>query len=108
MALLLIRTRVGMIYEVAKMNALLGLPLGRVSHLNPLSIFFILQFIISLAGGFTSAMLTIFLLRLGDRASMEPIGVGIVVGLVVTAGLVALYAITVTATTSDEKLSKLK
>jgi hypothetical protein len=108
MALLLIRTRVGMIYEVAKMNALLGLPLGRVSHLNPLSIFFILQFIISLAGGFTSAMLTIFLLRLGDRVSMEPIGVGIVVGILVTVGLVALYAITVTATTSDEKLRKLK
>ncbi len=29
-AFLLIRTRVGLIYEVAKMNALLGLPLGRV------------------------------------------------------------------------------
>src|SRR5690242_11083261 len=35
MAFLMIRTRVGLIYEVAKMNALLGLPVGRVQHLNP-------------------------------------------------------------------------
>ena len=108
MALLLIRTRVGMIYEVAKMNVLLGLPLGRVSHLNPLSIFFILQFIISLAGGFTSAMFTIFMIRLADPMSVLSVVVGALVGIVVTIGLVALYAITVTATTSDEKLSKLK
>ena len=107
MALLLIRTRVGMIYEVAKMNALLKLPLGRVSHVNPLSIFFILQFIISLAGGFTAAMFTIFMIRLAEPASGMAIVVGAIVGVVITIGLVALYAITVTATTSDEKLKKL-
>ncbi len=38
MGLLLIRTRVGLIYEVAKMNALLGLPIGRVQRLSPMSI----------------------------------------------------------------------
>src|SRR3954464_15526497 len=32
---LLVRTRVGLIYEVAKMNALLGLPMGRVSRNSP-------------------------------------------------------------------------
>jgi hypothetical protein len=107
MALLLIRTRVGMIYEVAKMNALLKLPLGRVSHVNPLSIFFILQFIISLAGGFTAAMFTIFMIRLSQPASVLEVVIGTIVGVVITVGLVALYAITVTATTSDEKLRKL-
>ena len=66
MAFLLIRTRVGMIYEVAKMNALLGLPIGRVSHINPLSVFFILQMIISLAGGFTAAMFTLFMVHFAD------------------------------------------
>ena len=43
MAFLLIRTRIGLIYEVAKMNVLLGLPLGRVKAIQPLSIFFIMQ-----------------------------------------------------------------
>ena len=107
MALLMIRTRVGMIYEVAKMNALLKLPLGRVSHINPLSIFFILQAIISLAGGFTAAMFTIFMIRLAEPASVMGIVIGTVIGVAITVGLIALYAITVTATTSDEKLRKL-
>jgi hypothetical protein len=107
MALLMIRTRVGMIYEVAKMNALLKLPLGRVSHVNPLSVFFILQLIISLAGGFTSAMFTIFMIRLAEPASVMGVVIGAIVGVLITVGLVAFYAITVTATTSDEKLKKL-
>src|SRR5262249_35771907 len=47
-AFMMIRTRVGLIYEVAKMNALLGLPVGRVQRIAPLSIFFIMQAIISL------------------------------------------------------------
>src|SRR6516164_2215164 len=36
-AFLLIRTRAGLIYEAAKMNTLLGLPIGRVKRVNPLS-----------------------------------------------------------------------
>ena len=44
------------IYEVAKMNALLGLPVGRVQRINPLSIFFIMQAIISVAGGASAAL----------------------------------------------------
>ena len=58
MALLLIRTRVGLIYEVAKMNALLGLPMGRVQRISPLSIHFIMQALISLAGGASAALFT--------------------------------------------------
>jgi hypothetical protein len=104
---MMIRTRVGIIYEVAKMNALLNRPLGRVSHLNPLSIFFLLQSIISLAGGGTSAMFTIFMMRLAGHGSWMAIAVGAGVGVAITIGLTALYAITVAATTSDEKLQKL-
>src|SRR5262249_15300424 len=48
---LLIRTRIGLIYEVAKMNVLLGLPIGRVQRVNPLSIFFIMHLLVALAGG---------------------------------------------------------
>jgi len=108
MAFLLIRTRVGMIYEVAKMNALLGLPVGRVSHVNPLSIFFILQTIISLAGGFTGAMLAVFMAHWFDPDTAHAGWIGAVVGVLLTSGLMALYIITVTVTTSDERLRKLK
>src|SRR5207248_4314071 len=56
-AFLLIRTRIGLIYEVAKMNVLLGLPVGRVQRVNLLSIFFLLHFLISLAGGISGMLL---------------------------------------------------
>src|SRR5947207_326452 len=63
-AFLLIRTRVGLIYEVAKMNTLLGLPVGRVKRINPLSIFFVMHLIISLAGGTSGGLLALYLLKL--------------------------------------------
>ena len=49
--LILARTRVGLIYEVSKMNALLGLPSGRVQRISPLSIFFLMQGLVVLLGG---------------------------------------------------------
>ena len=107
-AFLLIRTRVGLIYEVAKMNAMLGLPIGRISHISPLSIFFILQAIISLAGGFTAAMFTIFMIYRSDENAHYAGLWGALVGVPVTIGLVALYAITVKMTTSDERLRNIK
>ena len=54
--LLLVRTRVGLIYEVAKMNVLLGLPHGRVQRINVLSIFFLMHLLISTAGGLSAAL----------------------------------------------------
>jgi hypothetical protein len=108
MAFLLIRTRVGMIYEVAKMNALLGLPLGRVSHVNPLSVFFILQTIISLAGGFTGAMFAAFMAYYVEPDSRHAGWIAAVIGVLLTSGLMGLYIVTVTITTSDERLGKLK
>lgn len=108
MAFLLIRTRVGMIYEVAKMNALLGLPLGRVSHVNPLSIFFILQAIISLAGGLTAALFTVHMIYRSNPDAHFAGWWGTLVGVLITGGLIALYAVTVNVTTSDERLKSIK
>jgi hypothetical protein len=53
---LLIRTRIGLIYEVAKMNVLLGLPIGRVKRIGPLSLFFIMHLLTALAGGGSAAL----------------------------------------------------
>jgi hypothetical protein len=105
-AFLLIRTRVGLIYEVAKMNALLGLPIGRVQRIGVLSIFFILQTIISMAGGCASALLSVFLFHLGDAPSSAT-WPAILVGFAVTAFLLALYVLTVLYTTSDTRLQKI-
>ena len=49
--LILTRTRVGLIYEVSKMNALLGLPSDRVRRISPLSIFFLMHALVVLLGG---------------------------------------------------------
>ncbi len=107
MDMLLVRTRVGLIYEVAKMNALLGLPVGRVSRLSPLSIFFILQMIIALAGGLTGGFFAAHMWKLVfPETSVLPL-VTIFFGLLVTAGLMAIFILTVKATTSDERLQAL-
>lgn len=104
MAFLLIRTRIGLIYEVAKMNALLGLPIGRVQRVNVLSIFFILQALMSLAGGLTAALFTIFYMHYLDTDTTIAGWIGFAVGAAVTAGLLVTYVVTVNITTSDKKL----
>jgi hypothetical protein len=102
---LLIRTRIGLIYEVAKMNLLLGLPVGRVKRVNPLSIFFIMHALISLAGGCSAALLTLQLVYDPQTAdhSREVVVSGLV-GLAVSLVLMGLYVGTVLYTTSDQKL----
>src|SRR5438093_3755051 len=90
---LLIRTRVGLIYEVAKMNTLLGLPVGRVKRVQPLSIFFIMQAMVSLGGGCSAGLLTAQLLWLADVA--HPAILSTVIGAVVCVGLMVLYVATV-------------
>jgi hypothetical protein len=101
---LLIRTRVGLIYEVAKMNALLGLPNGRVSRISPLSLFFIMQAFISLAGGCASGLFSVFMIRLADpQVTQSPLWPGII-GAAVALALLLLYVGTVCYTTSDRRL----
>lgn len=105
MAFLLIRTRVGLIYEVAKMNAMLGLPIGRVQRLSPLSIHFILQLLISVGGGASAGLFTLFMVR---RANPEAVALaaslGVLVGVVVLTVLIGLYALTISYTTADHRL----
>jgi hypothetical protein len=110
-AFLLVRTRVGLIYEVAKMNTLVGLPPGRVKRLNPLSIFAIMQLIISLAGGCSAGLFTIFLLAHFQHLDANEIAghsylaiVGAVTGVVITLVLMGVYIGSVAYITSDKKL----
>lgn len=103
---LLVRTRIGLIYEVAKMNALLGLPLGRVVRNSPLSIHFLLQMLISLLGGACAGIFATYMLSL---AEIPMIGLwGSLIAVVTAAALMYLYVATVNYTTSDERLQKLK
>ncbi len=62
MCLILVRTRIGLIYEVSKMNALLGLPSERVKRVNPLSIFFLMYLLVLLSSA-ACAGLTVGLLQ---------------------------------------------
>jgi hypothetical protein len=96
-AFLLIRTRVGLIYEVAKMNVLLNLPIGRVKRINPLSIFFIMQAFISVGGGVSAALLAL-------STTVVSLPIAILIGIVVGVLLLLLYVGTIRHTTSDEKL----
>jgi hypothetical protein len=100
---LLIRTRVGLIYEVAKMNVLLGLPVGRVRRISPFSIDFILYSLISLAGGASAALLGYHLFLYAgwvEFAAVVSIGIGVTLTLLVQ----VLYVGAVLYTTADRKL----
>lgn len=102
---MLIRTRIGLIYEVAKMNALLGLPVGRVKRINPLSLFFLMHLLISLAGGGSAGLLVFFLTydpTVTDRAPL--ILNSVLAGCGLTLVLILLYVGTVLFTTADRKL----
>jgi hypothetical protein len=61
-ALWLMRIREGLIYEVAKMNLLVGVRSARVTRANPFSISSLVQLLISLAGGASAAVLALHLL----------------------------------------------
>jgi hypothetical protein len=101
---LLIRTRIGLIYEVAKMNALLGLPVGRVKRVNPLSIFFIMHLLVSLAGGASGTFFVYHLLRYRNPGGGGQLLPSALAGLAFVAGLVVLYVVAVLQTTADRKL----
>ena len=124
---LLIRARIGLIYEVTKLNALLGLPSKRVERVNPLSIFYIMHLLVVVLGG-ASAGLTAAMVAYGRFAASParppapgspealnpgeggpeiavPLGVGIVVTLLYIVGLLALYYSTVLRNTTEAKMT---
>ena len=105
-SLLLIRTRIGLIYEVTKMNTLLGLPSQRVERVNPLSIFYLMHLMVLFFGG-ASAGLTAGMLAFhrgaGDGVS---IGTGIGFSIAFFVAFQAAYYITILRATSEPKLDK--
>jgi hypothetical protein len=105
-SLLLIRARIGLIYEASKMNALLGLPNKRVERVNPLSIFYLMHLLVVVLGG-ASAGLTAGMLSYawGQRHS-GGVATGLAVGLSYLALLKALYYLTILRATSESKLRK--
>ncbi len=105
-AFLLIRTRVGLIYEVAKMNALLGLPVGRVQRIAPLSIFFIMQSITSLAGGTCAGLFSLHMMYLAHPVPERVALWATLLGVAIAVGLLLLYVLAVNHTTSDRRLQQ--
>jgi hypothetical protein len=103
---LLIRTRIGLIYEVAKMNVLLGLPIGRVQRVNPLSIFFIMHLMVSLGGGGCLTLFSYHMFRLFDPNGIWQMALSGLIGAALAAVLVALYVGMVLQTTAERKLNE--
>jgi hypothetical protein len=101
---LLIRTRVGLIYEVAKMNALLGLPAGRVKRINPFSIFFIMHMLVSVAGGASGTFFVYHVYRYMDPDGTGNLASSALAGCLITAGLIGLYTVGILTTTADRQL----
>jgi hypothetical protein len=102
---MLIRTRIGLIYEVAKMNALLGLPIGRVKRVNPLSLFFLMHLLVSVAGGCSGGLLVAHLTYNQNTANTTGLLLGsLLSGSAITLLLILLYVGTVLYTTADRKL----
>lgn len=104
MALILIRTRIGLIYEVSKMNALLGLPSERVKRVNPLSIFFLMYLLVVVLGGASLGFTVAMILYHGAERLARPIGVGLVVATAYIAGCLAIYYLTILRATTETKL----
>jgi hypothetical protein len=103
---LLIRTRVGLIYEVAKMNALLGLPVGRVKRVNPFSLFFVMHAAVSLAGAGFALLFAFHLLELARPGSGDGMAWSVATGAALFAGLLLLYTVAVSTTTTELKLRR--
>lgn len=102
---LLIRSRIGLIYEVTKMNAILGLHSKRVERVNPLSIFYLMHLLVVVLGG-ASAGFTAGMLAYAAKAGSNPacVAVAVLVAVSFIASLQALYYVTILRNTSDTKL----
>jgi hypothetical protein len=123
---LLIRARIGLIYEVAKLNALLGLHTKRVERVNPLSIFYIMHLLVVVLGGASAGLATGMVVsgffqggeavppppgspeRLNPGEAgfdvAAPLGAGIAVTTLYVLGLLALYYTTILRHTSEARL----
>ncbi|APW63928.1 hypothetical protein [Paludisphaera borealis] len=73
---LLIRARIGLIYEVAKLNALLGIHTKRVERVNPLSIFYIMHLLVVVLGGASAGLATAMIVYSFFSQGEPDIGLG--------------------------------
>lgn len=106
--LMLVRTRIGLIYEVAKMNVLLGLPIGRVTRISPLSLFFLMHLLVSVAGGCSGGLFVSHVLYDPGAASHAgTVAASVACGAGIALLLILFYVGTVLYTTNDGKLKKL-
>jgi hypothetical protein len=105
-SLLLIRARIGLIYEATKMNTLLGLPSKRVERVNPLSIFYLMHLFVVVLGGASAALTVGMLANAAGKGTAAAVTLGLTVGLSYVALLQALYYLTILRATSDTKLQK--
>jgi hypothetical protein len=105
-SLILIRARIGLIYEATKMNVLLGLPTKRVDRVNPLSIFYLMHLLVVLLGGASAGVMAGMLAHGAGKATATALTAGLVVGLSYLALLQALYYLTILRATTDAKLKK--
>jgi hypothetical protein len=107
-SLILIRSRIGLIYEVAKLNVLLGLPVGRVARVNLLSVFYLMHLLVVLLGaasaGFTAAMLAHSWGWVNEGAA----ALGMVVTLAYIVTLEVSYFLMILHATSETKIGQVR
>ncbi len=103
-SLLLIRARIGLIYEVTKMNTLLGLPSRRVERVNPLSIFYLMHLMVVVLGGASAGFTTGMLLHNAGHTNAGAITGGGVAAVVYICVFQSLYYLTVLRGTTETKL----
>src|SRR4051812_8427014 len=105
-SLLLIRARIGLIYEVTKMNMLLGLPTKRVERVNPLSIFYLMHLQVVALGGASAGLTSGMLANASGKTTGGSLTIAIIVGLSYLALLQSLYYLTILRATTETKLKK--
>ncbi len=103
--LILVRTRIGLIYEVSKMNELLGLPSGRVRRVNPLSIFFLMYLLVVALGAISAGLVAGMLGHRAGQSTGGALVVGVVAGLAYLAIFLATYYATILRATTEVKLA---
>lgn len=104
--LILIRTRIGLLHEAAKMNALLGLPAATsVRRVNLLSVFYLMYLLVVLLGGASAGFATAMVAGGGLRAAGWAV-VLVAVAALYIGGFLGLYYWMVLRATSDDKLSR--
>jgi len=107
-SLILIRTRIGLIYEVTKMNVLLGISSTRVERVNPLSIFYLMHLLVAVLGGASAGFTLGMILGHLDQPSRVSVGAGVGGAFVYVLGLQIVYYLTILRATSEAKLGPVR